>query len=37
MKYTGALAFGVTHPTNEKLHPQGDGVLGHREWGMGHG
>ncbi len=23
--------------TNEKLHPQGDGVFGHREWGMGHG
>ncbi len=22
---------------NKKLHPQGDGVLGHGEWGMGHG
>ncbi|MEH1909153.1 hypothetical protein [Nostoc sp.] len=22
---------------NKKLHPQGDGVFGHGEWGMGHG
>ncbi|MEH1911954.1 tetratricopeptide repeat-containing protein [Nostoc sp.] len=22
---------------HEKLHPQGDGVFGHGEWGMGHG
>ncbi|WP_176726973.1 DUF5331 domain-containing protein [Nostoc sp. KVJ20] len=22
---------------DEKLHPQGDGVFGHGEWGMGHG
>lgn len=22
---------------DKKLHPQGDGVFGHREWGMGHG
>ncbi|MBE9036092.1 nSTAND1 domain-containing NTPase [aff. Roholtiella sp. LEGE 12411] len=22
---------------DEKLHPQGDGVFGHREWSMGHG
>ncbi len=22
---------------NEKLHPQGDGVFGHGEWGIGHG
>ncbi|MEH1907318.1 MAG: PAS domain S-box protein [Nostoc sp.] len=23
--------------TDKKLHPQGDGVFGHGEWGMGHG
>jgi len=22
---------------NKKLHPQGDGVFGHGEWGIGHG
>ncbi|MEH1880038.1 WD40 repeat domain-containing protein [Nostoc sp.] len=36
------LASGATDQTviiwdmNEKLHPQGDRVFGHGEWGMGH-
>ncbi|MGJ5630491.1 amino acid adenylation domain-containing protein [Nostoc sp. CALU 1950] len=35
------VAYVVPHQpqptTDEKLHPQGDGVFGHGEWGMGHG
>ncbi|MBD2608481.1 hypothetical protein H6G81_29165 [Scytonema hofmannii FACHB-248] len=27
----------VIEKLDKKLHPQGDGVLGHGEWGMGHG
>ncbi|WP_238845871.1 type I polyketide synthase [Nostoc edaphicum] len=35
-QHIGKIA--ITHePTDKKLHPQGDGVFGHREWGMGHG
>ncbi|MHC5778476.1 MAG: hypothetical protein ACYTXP_32425 [Nostoc sp.] len=25
----------ISHYIDKKLHPQGDGVFGHREWGMG--